>query len=77
MTTEFKTGHELLQMIEKVEPWIAEKIKSNIKDQKNEDLLLHRFGNAQVLVRQTFVWYQTKQGHDYWNDISQTLKFIK
>ena len=80
MTTEqneFKTGHELLQMIEKIEPWIAEKIKINIKDQKNGDLLLSRYGNAEAMVRQTFVWSQTKQGHEFWAELSPTLRFIK
>ena len=76
-TNEFKTGHELLEMIEKVEPWTAEKIKDNIKDQGNEDLLLHRYGNAQAMVRQTFVWCRTRQGHDFWTDRSDTLRFIK
>jgi Zn-finger domain-containing protein len=80
MTTEqneFKTGHELLQMIEKIEPWIAEKIKINIIDQKNEDLLLSRYGNAQAMVRQIFVWGQTKQGHEFWAEFSHPLRFIK
>lgn len=80
MTTEqkeFKTGHELLQMIEKIEPWIAEKIKINIRDQKNGDLLLSRYGNAQAMVRQTFVWSQTKQGHEFWASMSSTLRPIE
>lgn len=77
MTTEFKTGHELLQMIEEVSPWVSEKIKINVKDQKNEALLLCRFKDAQVLVIQTFMWYKTREGHELWNNISQVLKFIK
>lgn len=74
---QLKTGYELLQMIEKIEPWIAEKIKINIKDQGNGGLLLHRYGSAQAMVRKTFVWGETKQGHEYWNDISHTIRFIK
>lgn len=76
-TNEFKTGHELLQMIEKVEPLTAEKIKINIRDQKNEDLLLSRYRNAQTLVRQTFIWNQTAQGHDFWASMSSTLRPIE
>jgi len=80
MTTEqkeFKTGHELLEMIEKIEPWVAEKIKINIKDQKNEDLLLSRYGNAQAMVRQTFIWSLTPQKHEFWASMSSTLRPIE
>lgn len=76
-TNEFKTGHELLKLIEKEEPWIADKIRTNAKEQGNEDLFLHRYGNAQAMVRQTFVWNQTKQGHEFWAELSHTLRFIK
>jgi hypothetical protein len=64
-------------MIEKIEPWIAEKIKINIIDQKNEDLLLSRYGNAQAMVRQTFIWSQTPQKHDFWASMSSTLRPIE
>ena len=74
---QYKTGFELLKMIKEAEPYLASQIFENIKEQKNSDLLIHRYGNAQAMVRQTFVWGETKQGHEYWNELSHTLRFIK
>ena len=74
---EYKTGFELLKMIEEQAPWIASKIYENIKKQEFEHTLRSRYENGQELLLQTFLWCEAPQGHVFWAEIGNLLKFIK
>ena len=74
---EYKTGFELLEIIVKDTPWISSKILENAKDQGGEDLLKNKFLNARAMIEGTFVWSETTQGHEFWNETSHLLRFVK
>jgi hypothetical protein len=72
---EQKTGAEILQMIGKIDPEIAERIKAN-HDLQNPDcnLLSLKFESGTEMIRGVFEWAITPQGYEYWQD--QSYKYL-